>query len=160
MMGPMIRKALKRLRGFSFFGVGATFAPATDEREVILRLFAQLADRRVLFHHSCRVPHQEMIASLEKMRTSITTALEQIPESPAASNLIQMSRACHNLQSVVEAYFRSETYEPLQADFHVSLSELRQMFALSAARLSSMYKVSFAKDFVQIANGDDTDGKA
>jgi len=66
-----------------------------------------------------------MIASVQRMRDNITAALEQIPESPSASDLTRMRSVCHDFQSVVEAYCE-DPLEPLQADFHVGLRELRE----------------------------------
>lgn len=140
-------------REFSFSSFGfasATYTPPPDEREVVLKLLVHLADRRVLFHSSCRVVHQDMIASLEKMRDNITCALEQIPESAASPFLAQMRKACHDFQSLVESYFSIGTDEPLQADFHIGIRELRRTIGLCVSQLSSIYHFDIEGDLALI----------
>jgi len=95
---------LRSFRGFSLsvlgIGGGVSFAPPTNERETVLKLISQLGDRRVLFHSGCGVPRRDMIASAEKMRSNITAAFEQIPESRAASFLAPMRQALSRLSDV------------------------------------------------------------
>ncbi len=148
-----VKKLLRSLRGFSFsvlgFGAGATFNRPPEEREVVLKLIAQLADRRILFHHSCHVVHQDMIASLQRMRDNITAAIEQIPESPAVPHLTPMRQSCHEFQALVEAYF-NDPDEPLQSDFHIGIRELRHTIGLCVSQLSSIYGISVEGDLASI----------
>jgi hypothetical protein len=143
----------KRLSGFSFsvlgVGGGVTFVQLPDEREIILKLLSQLADRRILFHHSCHVVHRDMISSLQRMRDNITAALEQIPESPAASQLIRMLRICHDFQSLLEAYYE-DPLEQLQADFQIGLREFIKGLGECVSCLSIQYGIELKNVLVNI----------
>ncbi len=163
MIKRTIKEMLRGLRGFSFsvlgFGAGATFNRPPEEREIVLKLIAQLADRRILFHRSCHVAHQDMITSLQRMRDNITAAIEQIPESPAMPHLTPMRQSCHEFQSLVEAYFNDEPDEPLQCDFHIGIRELRDTIGLCVSQLSSMYGIpvegNLASTLPEIKNKDE-----
>ncbi len=60
-----------------------------------------------------------------------------------------MRQACHDFQSVVEAYYRDPD-ESLQADFHSGLAGFRDTIALCVIQLCSLYDIDVTSNEVRI----------
>ena len=150
-MKKNVKSKLGDLRGFNFsvlgIGAGATFNPSPLERDIVLKLITQLADRRILLHGHCTVIHSDMIASLMKMREHITNTLELIPESAATEFLIAMRKKCHAMQNIIEAY-NDGSHAPLEADFHQALSGLRKLVGSSVVQLSEIYDIPIESELI------------
>ncbi|MFN0197956.1 MAG: hypothetical protein ACKVT0_14520 [Planctomycetaceae bacterium] len=148
---PTFLDFLRRITGISTPILGVSWNPSPPERPIILRLFAQLGDRRVLFDSGCGVPRREMIDSATTMRENITEAVGAInDQSPGKRCLSDMRRACHQFQSFLEQRFKGDGYGGPEEDFYMAIGELRGTVGKSLSELCQIYRISIDEDVAKI----------
>jgi len=135
---------LRRFRGFgiSFLGFGGSvsFDPRVDERKIILKLFAQLGDRRVLFDNSCKVIKVDMVESANRLRDNFTSALEQLSEaSKARPFILDMRKAAFQFSSILYDYFHQATSGSSPTDFDKAIEEMRESIGPRLIALCDLY---------------------
>jgi len=148
-----IKDLASRLTGISTPAGGASWKPIVTEKEVAMKLFSYLEDRRVLFElGEAETPHHA-IDSVLQIRQFLTDLLQQTTNESLTitDNLRALRAGCREFLSILEK--RGATPDDMRSPGHWAsweflneLGKLRAGFGIHIAVIADRYGVSIPRN--------------
>jgi hypothetical protein len=165
------REVAKRVSGFSTPIFGIQWEPTESERNVIRTLLTFLEDRRVLYLPNYLEILSQVEESVVRIREELTKTLQALPEkSEAVGPIRTMRSACRkyltepytefpNLPEGRMHHMERHRYQKHEATpgYFLALGELRSVFGVNIAMLSSSYGIDLEEDIAGILPPMDSD---
>lgn len=165
---PIGSKALRgtkiKLKGISFFGVGASWEITNNDRDAIRALLAYLDDRRALYVPTQLEIEADVRWSVEDIRKRCTEALEKLGEgSPAAPHVRAIRQACRRYMTQERPEYPNLMPRgpeiSHQAGWLIALGELRAVVGFHIGVLATAYDIDLEDELVGIVPLPDEGGE-
>lgn len=143
-----IVKVFNRITGLSIPIFGVSWNPPPAEVVIADKLLSFLSDRRVLYTLFSSERADYSVHSILRIRDRLAVDLEQLDHtSNLASSLETMRKSCRDFLEAEQSILRSAGY---QNKLFVALSQLRGIFAIEIAKISSQYGIDLDEDLTNL----------